>query len=92
MSNKRKVPKKLKIEPVEFNGETVSELTIRRIKGRDLMRLGKHGGSDMDSMLRGLLPDLIDQTPEFVEEMDAEDVMECIAVIEGFLGRKVAQV
>lgn len=89
---KKKTAKKIElIVPVEYNGETVNSITMRRIKGRDLMQLDKHSGSEMEAMLEGLLPDLIDFPADFVEELDAEDVLECIEVIEVFLGRKVAQ-
>jgi uncharacterized protein (DUF885 family) len=70
--------------PFEFNGETYTELTIRRPKLRDL----KKSESVKGNMAKGtmMLADLAEIDPKAIEEMDMEDFKTCSMVIADFMG------
>lgn len=69
--------------PVEFQGETVTKLTLRRIKGKDLKKLDSRG-EDMESSFL-LFADLAEMSPEFFDEVDGADIEKVGEVIESFL-------
>lgn len=74
------------VEPVTIEGRTITELTFRRIKGKDLRRTAEID-SDFDKMAF-LLAELSGNPPELVDEMDAADIEGAGKILEGFMGRK----
>ena len=70
--------------PVRFGSDTVSELEVRRPKGKDL-RFAMGQKNDADGAF-SLFARLTGQTPSFFDEMDGEDIQEVTKIIEGFLG------
>lgn len=70
--------------PIEYNGEAISELTIRRPKIRDIKRFEALKVPDMDKAIR-MLSDLAEIEPGAIEELDAIDFDGASQVIAGFL-------
>lgn len=85
-SVKIKTKKHTLIEPIMVDGREVTELTFRRIKGKDL--------KDMERQPKGmeqtffLISRLADLPPEAAEELDGEDIDAASAIIEGFMGKR----
>lgn len=73
--------------PVEWHGETITEITYRRPKGRDLRRMtniaagakGKAG----DGMVK-MMSDLCEQPEGFFDEMDGADWVRLSEEVSGF--------
>jgi hypothetical protein len=61
--------------PVELAGETITEVIIRRIKGKHLRALGDANNPSMDDIL-SLAAKVMGESSVLLDEMDAEDVME----------------
>jgi hypothetical protein len=79
---------KIKLEfPIEYQGAGISEVTIRRPKGKDMRFLPKGDNAGTEEMypffalLMGLDEGAID-------EMDAVDIAEISGTVMGFLQRK----
>lgn len=70
--------------PVEFDGRTIKEITLRRPKVRDLERMDKVKGELAKSVT--LIADLAEITPDNVRDLDAEDFKRVSEVIGDFLG------
>ncbi len=70
--------------PVEYNGEEIRELELRRPKIRDQLTATKRKGSDEEKEIK-LLADLCDVAPEVIEELDLADYAQLGKAYEGFL-------
>lgn len=70
--------------PVTLNGETITELNLRRPKARDLIKSQKAKGGEME-MIATMLADLAEITPRVVNELDAEDFAAVGEVIGNFM-------
>lgn len=76
---------KLKLKyPVTFNDETITEIELRRPKGRDIKILPTNPTTE--HLLR-LASKLSGQVSGVFDEMDAVDVMTVSEAIAGFLDR-----
>ena len=60
--------------PIELNGETISELHMRRPKVKDQMRISKQATSDEEKELK-MFVDLCEVAPEVIEELDLKDYL-----------------
>lgn len=69
-------------EKIEWDGEDVSEIEIRRPKGKHLKKLG--GSSKLSNMIE-IASLCSDYTPKFFDELDGSDYMKCVEVVSGFL-------
>ncbi len=69
--------------PVTFGSETITEVTVRRPKGKDLR--GIKDVQSTDGMIL-MIARLIERETAVVHEMDAEDLMAIGEVVAGFLG------
>ena len=79
---------KVKLEyPVQSEGATLSEVTVRRPKGRDMRALPKGSDVSMEEMwpFYGLLCQIPDNA---FDEMDAGDIAAIGEVVTNFLSRK----
>jgi hypothetical protein len=70
--------------PFEFDGETVTELTFRRPKGRDIKKFARI--KDTMQLMEAQVVDLAQIKPGAFEEMDGEDLQEAGIIIAGFSG------
>lgn len=72
--------------PVEYGDTVISELKIRRPRGKQLRRLEL---ATLDNASFGffmdLAADLSGQTPELFNLMEAEDVTTCLETVKDFL-------
>lgn len=59
--------------PVTFKGETVASLTLRRPKGRDLLKMEEGKGSAGRRAMQ-LIADLAEREPALIEELDPADL------------------
>ena len=77
--------------PVEFEGETVTELTIRRMKAGD--SLVSEGTEDKGRAGMELMAALTDRPVELIAELDLEDFVNLSEAMAGMLGKhgKAAQ-
>jgi len=69
-------------EPIQHGTEAITSLTLHPLKARDLrgMSLDNPGMGDfMD-----ILSNSARQPPSVIEELDVEDLMECIGVVKDF--------
>jgi hypothetical protein len=64
--------------------ETIAELRLRRLKGRDMRVLDKAAGGG--SMTLALLSASAELPPSTVDQLDAEDVTAAGEIVAGFLG------
>ena len=72
-------------EPVEFNGETVSEISYRKATGRDMrkaLNIGKVGDRYM-----ALAVDLLEMPEAFFNLIPGNDFMAVTDVIDGFFAK-----
>lgn len=74
------------IEPVEFEGKEHTEITLRRLKAKDLKDF-RNDNDDMGQTLK-IIGRLSGWPPEGVEELDAADLAAIGDIIEGFTGRR----
>jgi hypothetical protein len=68
--------------PIEFGQETITVLTIRRLKGKDLRALRESGAEITNSL--ETIARLTAQPRAVIDEMDSEDFTEVGKIIEGF--------
>lgn len=59
--------------PIEHGGETISSLSLRRPKVRDIRKLQNGRGNDGDRSL-AMIADLAECDPKLLDEMDPEDL------------------
>lgn len=71
--------------PVTFNGETVSSVTLRRPKGREIRELNNGKGSQIDRSFQ-LMASLADREVALFDEMDASDIKKMDAWLNEVLG------
>jgi hypothetical protein len=69
--------------PVTLDGETFTELTLRRPKFRDIARSQKVKG-ELDQIAT-MLSDLAEVSPKVVNELDAEDFTAIGEIIGNFM-------
>ena len=69
---------------VEFNGQSVEEITIREPLARDLYRLDFT--QPLEAMAT-LLVNLSEQPPELIDMLPGRDFLRCTQEIERFLGQ-----
>lgn len=74
------------VDPIMVDGQEVTELTFRRIKGKDLRDMERQPGNTEKSFF--IIARLSGLPPEAVDEMDGEDIDACSEIIEGFMGRR----
>jgi len=76
--------------PVVFGTETITELQIRRPKGKDLRGMGADKG--MDDML-ALLSKCSGQPPKLIDSLDCSDVFAACEVLGNFMqnGRETGE-
>lgn len=70
--------------PVELNGLTVDELSIRRPKVRDMLAADKSAGSEADKEIR-MFANLCEVDPNVVEGLDLSDYSNLQKVYQDFL-------
>ena len=70
--------------PVTVDGETITELTLRRPKMADMKRGQKHK-NDLEKSMH-LIADLAEVTPKVVEELDTADFAAVSAKVGEFMG------
>lgn len=71
--------------PVEWNGTIHSEVSIRRLKGRDFMALQRMTGDESV----GLLSIVTGLPPEVIAELDADDFVTMSEAAQDFLPLKL---
>lgn len=74
--------------PVEFNGETVTSVTMRRPKVRDQFKADRVKGSEGEKGI-ALLCDLCERPQEFMLELDDSDLEKLQSQYLAFKGRAV---
>ena len=68
--------------PIEFGSETITELSLRRVKGKDI-RAVRNTASPASETL-DLIGRLSGQPRPVIDELDAIDVEEVGKIVEGF--------
>ena len=58
--------------PVDYNGEKVEQITMRRPKVQDRLTAEKSGGSDIEKEMR-LIANLCEVAPDFILQLDLAD-------------------
>lgn len=73
-------------EPITFEGREITELNLRRLKGKDIRRVEAIDNKiDQTAFLIG---ELSGNAPEIFEELDAADIDGLSKIVEGFMKRK----
>ncbi len=75
--------------PFTFQGEEITELTIRRPKMRDMKKSQKHK-DDMEKSI-AMIADLAEVDPKLIEELDTEDFGTVSAKVGEFMGVSAEQ-
>ena len=70
-------------KPIIFGSETISELTLRPIKGKDYRRLKATSGMGIILELAGYLSG---QVTQVIDELEGEDLQEVILAVSVFMG------
>ncbi|MCX4026942.1 phage tail assembly protein [Spartinivicinus marinus] len=70
--------------PVEKNGETINEITLRRPKTKDMKNIEKRGGGEITQSIH-MIADLSGLDINTIEELDAADFQHLNEVVAGFL-------
>lgn len=73
--------------PVEFAGRVYESISLRKLKGRDFLKLQQLG----DNEDLGLLTLISDAPAEVLVELDADDFMNLSEEAKGFLPRKLQE-
>lgn len=73
--------------PAEHGGVSVSEVTLRRPKGRDIRRLASGKGTNVDVSFN-MIANLAEVDPGVVDDIDAEDLADINAWLEPLLDPK----
>lgn len=74
------------VEPVQFEGRTITELQLRRLKGKDIRKV--ESIEDNIEKTAFLVGELSGFSPAIFDELDAADIEGVSKVIEGFMKRK----
>jgi hypothetical protein len=72
-------------KPITLGSQTITELTFRPIKGKDLRRLKEPAERAM-AMTLELAGLLSGQTTQVIDEIEGEDLQEVLRVVSGFFG------
>ncbi|KZN57596.1 hypothetical protein N473_06845 [Pseudoalteromonas luteoviolacea CPMOR-1] len=70
--------------PVEYQGETINELQMRRPKFKDQLRIQSMKLDEVQSEQR-MFADLCGQAPDMLEELDLSDYQQIQETFKGFL-------
>lgn len=73
-------------DPVEFEGATHDEITLRRLKGKDIKKLDRYEEGSEQAFF--LMAELSGWPPEAFDDMDAADIEKVTSAIEGFTGKR----
>lgn len=76
------------ISPIEFNGETVTEITLRRPKGRDMKRATNAGASKPGDAAADMIVNLAEISPQLLDELDGEDWLALVDVVGNFMEKR----
>lgn len=71
--------------PVEVGGETITSVTLRRPKGREVRALQSGAGANIDRSFK-LMADLAEVQLEVFDEMDAADIRKIDGWLNEILG------
>lgn len=71
--------------PFDFKGERVSEVTLRRPKGREIRAMQNGKGSQIDRSF-ALMASLAEREVELFDDMDAADIRQIDAWLNEILG------
>lgn len=71
--------------PIEVDGQTLTTITLRRPKTRDIRAMDARKGTPMDKTL-WMLASLTGLTPEQIDEIDTADLNTLAEKIAGFTG------
>jgi hypothetical protein len=71
--------------PVEFDGATVTEITLRRPKGRDMKRAANTGGSNPGDATAEMIANLAEISPKLLDELDGEDWLALAETVGNFM-------
>lgn len=77
--------KTIKLEwPLEYDGVTYTEVTARRLTGKDILSVRKlaASGGDMETAMFAMVCDI---PVEVIEALDAQDVMRVVEAAQDFL-------
>lgn len=81
------VSKEIELEqPIQLDGRTLSTVTMRRVKVKDMLVHDKRAGSDGEKELH-LIANLCELPPSALEDMDMADYGELQGVLKSFLSR-----
>ena len=70
--------------PIEYNGETINEISLRRPKTKDMKNIEKRGGGEISQSIH-MIADLSSLDIKTIEELDAADFQHINEVVAGFL-------
>ncbi|ASX25862.1 phage tail assembly protein [Candidatus Williamhamiltonella defendens] len=73
--------------PIESEGRTLEEITLRRPKARDLKKMETGKGGEIAKSI-DLIANLAEIPSSAVEDLDAADFQAVSEVVAGFLGQK----
>lgn len=73
--------------PVEAEGRTIDEITIRRPKARDLRKMETAKGGEIAKSI-DLIANLAELPPSAIEDLDASDFQALSEQVAGFLDAK----
>lgn len=72
--------------PIAWGEETITELVIQRPKGKQMRSVPSDiKAANLDVWL-SMASQLAAQPPSVIDELDAEDAMEVVAIVAGFIG------
>lgn len=70
--------------PVEFQGQTINTLNLRRPKVKDMLAAQKTKGSDAEREV-AMFANLCEQDPRMIEELEMADYLQLQDTYSGFL-------
>ncbi|PZO03976.1 MAG: hypothetical protein DCF29_10845 [Alphaproteobacteria bacterium] len=71
--------------PVSFGGETITSLTLRRPKGREIRAMNNGKGSNIDRSFE-MMANLAERPTELFDEVDAADIKKMDTWLNEILG------
>lgn len=71
--------------PVSFGGETITSLTLRRPKGREIRAMNNGKGSNIDRSFE-MMANLAERPTDLFDEIDAADIKKMDAWLNEILG------
>ena len=76
--------------PVDFGGERVTEVSLRRPKGREIRQTQNGKGSQIDRSFQ-MMANLAEVEVELIDELDAADVRRIDKWLDGVMGEEDPQ-